>query len=88
MNRPIETTPIQIQVEDDRTGLSLATLRRALADNLFYLQEKFHGINTKNDYYMALAYTVRDRLLHRWLIQSKPISKKMSKWSVISQQNF
>jgi len=56
-----------IKVEDDRTGLSVETLRRAFADNLFYIQGKFPGIATKNDYYMALAYTVRDRLLHRWL---------------------
>ncbi len=53
--------------EDDRTGLSISTLRRAISDNLFYLQGKFPAIATKNDYYMALAYTVRDRLLQRWL---------------------
>lgn len=53
--------------EDDRTGLSIPTLRRAMADNLFYIQGKFPGIATQNDYYMALAYTVRDRLLQRWL---------------------
>jgi starch phosphorylase len=56
-----------IQVEDDRTGLSVETLKRALADNLFYLQGKFPGIATKHDCYMALAYTIRDRLLQRWL---------------------
>ncbi|MDJ0719833.1 MAG: glycogen/starch/alpha-glucan phosphorylase, partial [Prochloraceae cyanobacterium] len=56
-----------IQVEDDRTGLSVETLRRALADNLFYIQGKFPDIASKNDYYMALAYTVRDRLLQRWI---------------------
>ncbi len=56
-----------LQIEDDRTGLEIATLRRAMADNLFYIQGKFPGIATKNDYYMALAYTVRDRLLQRWL---------------------
>src|SRR6201987_5673556 len=54
-------------IEDDRTGLSVATLKRALADNLFYVQGKFRAIATKNDYYMALAYTVRDRLLQRWI---------------------
>ncbi|NJK62668.1 MAG: glycogen/starch/alpha-glucan phosphorylase [Synechococcaceae cyanobacterium SM2_3_1] len=56
-----------VQIEDDRTGLSIETLRRALADNLFYIQGKFPGIATRNDYYVALAYTVRDRLLQRWL---------------------
>ncbi|MGF1515290.1 MAG: glycogen/starch/alpha-glucan phosphorylase [Elainellaceae cyanobacterium] len=59
--------PASVQVEDDRTGLSIETLRRALADNLFYVQGKFPEVATKNDYYMALAYTVRDRLLNRWL---------------------
>jgi starch phosphorylase len=63
------TTPteVQVQVEDDRTGLSVETLKRALADNLFYIQGKFPRIATQTDYYMALAYTVRDRLLQRWL---------------------
>lgn len=56
-----------VQIEDDRTGLSPETLKRAILDNLFYIQGKFPAIATQNDYYMALAYTVRDRLLHRWL---------------------
>jgi glycogen phosphorylase len=62
-------TPVnlQIQVEDDRTGLSPDTLRRAFLDNLFYIQGKFPQLASQNDYYMALAYTVRDRLLQRWL---------------------
>ncbi len=56
-----------VAVEDDRTGLSRETLKRAFLDNLFYIQGKFPNIATRNDYYMALAYTVRDRLLNRWL---------------------
>jgi glycogen phosphorylase len=54
-------------IEDDRTGMSPETLKRAFLDNLFYLQ----GIDRTNaspyNYYVALAYTVRDRLLHRFL---------------------
>jgi starch phosphorylase len=61
----IEDCPIQI--EDDRTGLSVETLKRAFIDNLFYIQGKFPALATANDYYMALAYTVRDRLLQRWI---------------------
>ena len=53
--------------EDDRTGLGVETLKRALMDNLFYVQGKFAANATRNDYYMALSYTVRDRLLHRWI---------------------
>ena len=61
------TNTPQIQVEDDRTGLHVETLKRAIADNLFFLQGKFPAISTKHDCYMALAYTIRDRLLQRWL---------------------
>ena len=53
--------------EDVRTGLSVESLKRAVADNLFYTQGKFAAIATKNDFYMALAYTVRDRQLQRWI---------------------
>ncbi|MGE0188721.1 MAG: glycogen/starch/alpha-glucan phosphorylase [Steroidobacteraceae bacterium] len=54
-------------VKGKRTGLSKETLKSAFLDNLFYIQGKFPALATKNDYYMALAFTVRDRLLHRWI---------------------
>src|ERR687885_1142238 len=59
--------PVQIQIEDDRTGVTVETLKRAFADNLYYIQGKNEFLATPFDYYMALAYTVRDRLLHRWI---------------------
>ena len=57
----------QVLIEDDRTGINIETLKRAFLDNLFYIQGKYPGLATKNDYYMALSYTVRDRLLQRWV---------------------
>lgn len=59
--------PVQVQIEDDRTGMDVTTLKRALADNLYYILAKHEAWATLPDYYLALAYTVRDRLLHRWL---------------------
>ena len=64
-----------ITTEDDRTGLSITTLRRAISDNLLYLQGKFPGIATTNDYYLALAYTIRDRLLQRWIATTQTYIK-------------
>jgi starch phosphorylase len=61
------TEPVEVQVEDDRTGTSVETLKRAFADNLYYIQGKNEFLATPHDYYMALAYTVRDRLLRRWI---------------------
>ncbi len=50
-----------------RRGLSLEALRRGFMDHLRYSQGRVPAIATRNDVYMALAYTVRDRLLHRWI---------------------
>jgi starch phosphorylase len=53
--------------EPTRTGLGPDTLRRAVLDNLAYLQGRYPEIATPHDWYMALAYSVRDRLLARWV---------------------
>ena len=65
-----------VPVEDSRTGLSVETLKRAFIDNLFYTQGKFPGIADRNDYYLALAYTVRDRLLERWINTAETYRKQ------------
>jgi len=57
----------QIIIEDDRTGLHVETLKRAVLDNLFYIAGRFAASASGIDYYTALAYTVRDRLLSHWL---------------------
>jgi glycogen phosphorylase len=61
------TALVEIQVEDDRTGMDVETLKRAFIDNLYYIQGKDKNFATSYDYYMALAYTIRDRLVHRWI---------------------
>ena len=53
--------------EPTRTGLSADTLQRAVLDNLAYLQARLPEIATPHDWYMALAYSVRDRMLARWV---------------------
>ena len=50
-----------------RTGISVDAIKRDLQDNLFYVLGKFPEVATRNDWYLALAYTIRDRLLHRWI---------------------
>ncbi|MBE9156620.1 glycogen/starch/alpha-glucan phosphorylase [Nodosilinea sp. LEGE 06152] len=64
-----------VDIEDDRTGLSVDTLRRALADNLFYIQGKWPQVASRNDFYLALAYTVRDRMMQRWLNSTRTYLK-------------
>ncbi|MDW7771867.1 MAG: glycogen/starch/alpha-glucan phosphorylase [Desulfobulbaceae bacterium] len=51
---------------DIRTGSSKDTIKKAFLENLFYVQGRTRENASINDLYMALAWTVRDRLLHRW----------------------
>ena len=55
------------EYEPTRTGLSPDTLGRALRDNLYYTQGRIPDVATRHEWYAALAYTVRDRLLQRWI---------------------
>jgi len=57
----------KVQIEDDRTGSSVETLKRAILDNLFYVVGRAAEHAGPTDYYRALAYTVRDRILARFM---------------------
>src|SRR5215471_16403321 len=50
-----------------RTGLEADAIATALIDNLHCLQARRPQGATRNDWYMALAYTVRDRMMHRYI---------------------
>jgi starch phosphorylase len=64
---------------DDRTDLSQESIKNAFLDDLFYMQGKFPALATKNDYYMALAYAVRDRMLQRWISTAATYTKHGSR---------
>ena len=57
--------------EDIRTGTSEQALKRAYLDNLFYVLGRSIDTATTHDLFMAAAYTVRDRLLERWVKTAK-----------------
>ncbi|WP_439400502.1 glycogen/starch/alpha-glucan phosphorylase (plasmid) [Bradyrhizobium sp. PMVTL-01] len=50
-----------------RTGLGADAIATALIENLHCLQGKLPRDATRNDWYMALAYTVRDRMMERYV---------------------
>src|SRR5688572_15768308 len=53
--------------DSTRTGLSVDALQRSIRDNLAFMQARSADTATPQDWYMALAYSVRDRLLARWV---------------------
>lgn len=50
-----------------RVGRTAAELKQAILDNLHYAQGRIPEIATTSDWYMALAYTVRDRMMNDWI---------------------
>jgi len=70
---------IQNLSNDLRTGLSKEAIKQAIRESLFYLQARFPAVATRNDYYLALAYAIRDRLLHRWLRTAQTYYEKSSR---------
>ena len=71
MNSPIATGAVGI-----RTGLGADAIAQALVDNLHCLQAKPPQHATRNDWYMALAYTVRDRMLDRYITTLEAIARR------------
>jgi starch phosphorylase len=67
------------RIEDERTALSKTAIKGAFLDDLFYMQGKFPALATENDYYMALAYAVRDRMLQRWISTAAEYTKHGSR---------
>src|SRR5882757_5943689 len=55
------------KTEDERVAMGKEAFKQDFLDNLFCVQGKIPALATRHDYYMALAYTVRDRMLHRWI---------------------
>src|SRR5262245_5111663 len=84
MNALLETE----RVTDDRVALNKEAFKHAFLDNLFYVQGKTPALATKTDYYMALAYTVRDRMLHRWISTAATYTQQASRTVVYLSAEF
>ena len=61
------TKPGIASSKDVHFGLDVESIKRDFLENLFTHQAKFPEVATPNDNYLALSYTVRDRMLHRWI---------------------
>ena len=74
--------------EATRSGLAAGTLQRAVLDNLLCLQGRFPRIASPYDWYMALGYSVRDRLLARWQSTVRAYQQREVKVAVYLSAEF
>jgi starch phosphorylase len=70
--------------EEIFTGTKPEVIARAILENLYHVQGRVPALATDNDWYMALAYTVRDRLLNRWVKSMGMFSKDVKGIRVVS----
>ena len=66
MSEVARSVPSSVEAHQ-RTALSVSALAQSFLDNLFCVQGRYRERATVNDLYMALAQTVRDRLIERWI---------------------
>jgi glycogen phosphorylase len=66
----VTDSPAEVQrnaLVNIRTGLGADAIVESLIDNLHCLQAQLPQHATRNDWYMALAYTIRDRMVERYI---------------------
>src|ERR1700677_412416 len=61
--------------DDDRTGIKVETLKQAVLDNLRHVLGREPEFASDIDYFQAIAYTVRERILARWLAPRRNYSE-------------
>ncbi|HEY3808670.1 MAG TPA: glycogen/starch/alpha-glucan phosphorylase [Steroidobacteraceae bacterium] len=76
---PIAPAAADALPEERRSSEPKGVLKRAFVDNLYYKQGKFGTLATAHDYYLALAYAVRDRMLQRWISTAATYTEKGSR---------
>ncbi|MGA7745043.1 MAG: glycogen/starch/alpha-glucan phosphorylase [Polyangia bacterium] len=65
--------------KDVQFGMDVESIRRNFVRNLFCHRAKFAEVALLNDNYLALAYTVRDRIMQRWINSARTYFEKASR---------
>jgi len=55
------------EVEQTALRSKSREMKQEILDNLYYLQGKSRALATMNDWYIAVAYTVRNRMMKNWV---------------------
>ncbi len=69
-------TPKIQPIESTRTDMGIEAIKQSIIEHLFLTQGRTLELATQNDFYMAVAYAIRDRLLYRWLHSIRTMRRK------------
>ena len=77
---PKSPHPFSTPAEKDlQFGMDVESIRRTFIRNLFCHRGKFPEVALPNDNYLALAYTVRDRIMQKWICSARTYFEKASR---------
>ncbi len=79
------TSPTRPQ---QRRGNTVEDIRRDIEEKLFSMVGKFPEVATRNNYYLATAYAIRDRLLHNWVRTARTYFENASRTAVYLSAEF
>jgi len=63
-------------LDEARTGNSVADLKQGILDNLYYIEGRVPELATPNNWYMALAYSIRDRIMDDFITGFRTMRKE------------
>ena len=66
-----------------RPGITAAAIAETVVQNLHALQARLPAYATRNDWYMALAYAVRQRMLDRYIALLEALAGPQSPAKVV-----
>jgi starch phosphorylase len=84
----MKTPPQGRAARASATTDTAADMRRAIEDKLFSMVGRFPKVATKNDYYLALSYAVRDRMLLNWVRTSQTYFERESRTAIYLSAEF
>src|SRR6476646_8287321 len=67
---------VNVRTGNVRTGNSVADIEQSILDHLRFTQGKSIELATSHDWYMAVAFTVRDRMMSKWVSSLERLSDK------------
>jgi starch phosphorylase len=79
MNPPQQAASPQTNDQPVRISDHPEQIAQSIQDHLHLIQARFPAVATPFDHYMAVAYAVRDRLLHRWTRTAETYYQRRSK---------
>lgn len=77
--RTVEAVSDRSDERNSRSDISSEALTASILDHLHFTQASLPALATRNDWYMALAHTVRDRMLDDWLSSLHHLGDKKQK---------